>query len=218
MLSPDTPRTVHFHRHSIKDGHNAKFLGPAGYALSRLFGAERLRGRGFTAFCVSDIWRTHQTLAGLDEGAGDFRYAHATGPTLAPFNGVNKLPQAVRLWEGPCRIAEDDGGDMLRACLMHDDSSTRYIAHLLGRAVSDWMLKELPPGARALVIGHSPMLEMIAFDLFGEKIAPLDFLDGFRIAASRDRQELQTTKTHPDLDAAPLRARVREALASSPSA
>lgn len=64
-------KIIECRRHSIKDGTGGYMVGPKGYAFARRVGEAHLRGRDFSHYYVSTLWRTHQTLAAFAEGAGD---------------------------------------------------------------------------------------------------------------------------------------------------
>jgi broad specificity phosphatase PhoE len=187
---------VEFRRHSLKDGPTSAAIGPRGYALAREVGARQLRGRGFTAYFASPLWRTHQTLAAYAEGAGDFRIKFA--PPTPPLYDEDDEVRA--LWAA-CRQAELHGEDMVHAALRHDVTLFRTLSERLAALCWQWTAT-LDDGARALVVGHSPHLEIMAFGLSGVAIPGLKECEGFRVASDTSVIERGT----PDLDPAAIRA------------
>jgi phosphohistidine phosphatase SixA len=166
---------IEFRRHSIKDGPNPQMIGPDGYRLARAVGEQQLRGSRFTHFFASSYWRTHQTLAAFAEGAGDFELKYV--PEHAP---IYIMDEDVRkVWKA-CRTAELQGKDMVEAAFAFDEALAKKIANETASLFRDWV-KNLPEGTRALVVGHSPSLELMWYGLFGEKIAGLAECQGFYI-------------------------------------
>lgn len=194
-------KTIEFRRHSIKDGTGNYMLGPEGYAFARRVGERQLRGRGFTHFFVSTLWRTHQTLAAFAEGAGDFDIRRV--PEFDPFFMIAEGEEdAIALWHGACRIAELAGQDMMTASLQYEKARVDNVARLVMDAFRTW-LAALPDGANVLMVGHSPLSEFVPYGLFGVVLPGLRECNGFRII--EDDAGLRLDATAPDLDAQPLR-------------
>jgi hypothetical protein len=78
---------------------------------------------------------------------------------------------------------------MLDAALNEAPQVAASIAQKGAAAFKKW-LGELPEGAKALVIGHSPFLELIAYGLFDQKIKALAPCEGFQIIEDRERLSL----------------------------
>lgn len=172
---------IEFRRHSIKDGPNPQMIGPNGYRLARAVGEQQLRGRGFTHFFASTYWRTHQTLAAFAEGAGDFNLKFAPEP--AP---IYLMTDEVRLMWKACRIAELQGQDMIEAAFIFDKKSAWNIARRTAELFAAWA-KDLPDGTKALVVGHSPSLELMWLGFEGIKMAGLQECAGFRFEMFADQ-------------------------------
>ncbi len=168
-----------FRRHSIKDGPAPGTIGPKGFALARRVGESQLRGKGFTHFFVSALWRTHQTLAAFDEGAGDFHLKFS--PHNAPF--YLRWPELNGLWQ-VCAEEAKFGYDMLQTALKHNYSLTQRAAMAVGRKFDRWARK-FPDNSRVLVVGHSPYMELIPFGLLGRIMPGLNECQGFRLSTDR---------------------------------
>jgi phosphohistidine phosphatase SixA len=67
---------------------------------------------------------------------------------------------------------ERGGGGDIASFLEADPELVASEAAVLSAALAD-LFQRLPEGARALVVGHSPMQEAAVFGLTGEKIEPL---------------------------------------------
>lgn len=155
--------TLELRRHSVKDGVGGYAIGPRGYDLARQVGVE-LRGRNFTHFFVSPLWRTQQTLAAMAEGAEDFDLQF--GPFLFPPHVRATEHDGMALWGGVCKEAEQEGEDMYAAVRQVAPQVVLDIARDGGRLFREWA-EALPHNASVLVIGHSPYLEMIVEDVTG---------------------------------------------------
>ncbi len=186
-----------FRRHSIKDGPARGMIGPKGFALARAVGERQLRGRNFTHFFGSALWRTHQTLAAFDEGAGDFR-CKAT-PDHAPLYPLWR--ELLALWR-VCSDAAKRGEDMLQTALKHDPALAERASVETVSAFRAWA-PTLPDGARVLVVGHSPSMELIPLGLHGLTIPGLKECQGFRITVDGDAYAVDWQS--PDLDPADIR-------------
>ncbi|NBS41486.1 phosphoglycerate mutase family protein [bacterium] len=194
-------KTIEFRRHSIKDGTGGYMLGSHGYAFARRVGEKQLRGRGFTHFFVSTLWRTHQTLAAFAEGAGDFDIKRV--PEFDPFFEISgKEEDAIALWHGACRTAEMAGLDMMSESLQYEKTRVDNVARLVVDAFRPW-LAGLPDGANVLMVGHSPLSEFVPYGLFGVVLPGLRECNGFRLI--EDGAGLRLDATSADLDAQPLR-------------
>ena len=171
-------------------------IGPKGYALAREVGRQQLRGRRFTEFYASGIWRTHQTLAAFGEGAGDFmlKLTPMSPPIYVERDDVREL------WR-VCRQAEIRGEDMVQAALAHDVALFHGLAAELATLFMAWAAGFVD-GDNVLVIGHSPHLEIMTFGLTGDVMPGLKECEGFRFVTG-DMPIIE--RGAPDLDPAAIR-------------
>ena len=186
-----------FRRHSIKDGPARGMIGPRGWALAREVGRRQLRGREFTHFFGSALWRTHQTLAAFDEGAGDFRCKRT--PEHAAF--YVELPGLMELWKA-CADGAKRGFDMMSTALATDPELADLAARRCAEKFRAW-LPSFPDGSRALVVGHSPNMELLALGLTGIAIPGLSECRGFRLTVVDGAYALEDDA--PDLDPSAIR-------------
>lgn len=186
-----------FRRHSIKDGPARGMIGPKGFALAREVGRRQLRGQGFTHFFASALWRTHQTLAAFDEGAGDFQFKIT--PVQAPI--YLGWPEVIQLWR-ICSDGAKRGEDMLQTALTRDPALASRAAVKISQMFCEWT-RSFPDGSRILVVGHSPSMELIPFGLCGDIMPGLKECQGFRIAV--DGANFAVDWRSPDLDPADIR-------------
>ncbi|GEM_PF-2231789 len=200
-------RTFEFRRHSIKDGPSGRTLGPKGFALARAVGERQLRGRGFTHIFASSYWRTHQTLAAFDEGAGDFAFTRV--PEHAPIYAQHGREDVRRMFAA-CHAAERRGGKILDAALADFPDLCDEIGLAMKQAFLDWN-RVLPPDARVLAVGHSPSLELML--LSGPRtIASLAECQGYRVFvedAGPSGWTIRYDIASDDLDPSAIRAELR---------
>lgn len=189
---------IEFRRHSIKDGPIPAMIGPAGCALAREVGRRQLRGRRFDAFYVSTYWRTHQTLAAFAEGAGDF--VLKLMPQILPLYVA--WPEVKALW-GACAEAERRGEDLVAAAFANDPLLVRRAAEEFSGMFEAW-IDTFDDGARVLVIGHSPHMEILAHGLTGVVMPGLKECQGFRVRC--DGSGYVVDHSAPDLDPSSIRA------------
>ena len=189
-----------FRRHSIKDGRARGVIGPMGSALAREVGRTQLRGRAFTHFYASTLWRTHQTLAAFYEGANEDW--SKTTPEHAPF--YLDWPQLTALWK-VCAEGDKRGEDMLQTALRHDADLAYRAALEVAERFRAWAAT-FRSGSEILVVGHSPYMELIPLGLHGEVIRALRECQGFRIRVEAGTCAVDTES--PDLDPSGLRRRL----------
>ncbi len=186
-----------FRRHSIKDGPARGMIGPRGWSFAREVGRRQLRGKGFTHFFGSTLWRTHQTLAAFDEGAGDFHCKWT--PEHAGF--YVELPGLMELWKA-CAIGAKRGIDMMQTALTHDPELADRAAKACAAKFGEW-LPSFPDGAHVLVVGHSPNMELLALGLTGLVMPGLSECRGFRLTLGGDGTRLDFDA--PGLDPSGIR-------------
>lgn len=197
-------KIVEFRRHSIKKHNGDTSLSAKGYALARLVGERCLRGKKFTAFYTSSVWRTAQTLAAFAEGADDFHLSRV--PEIFPLHrDISDKPSAMRLWMGACKTAEQRGEDMFQALLRKEPAAAKRMQQQAARALRSWLAKQ-PDRCHALVVGHSPFFELIALGLFGLTLPQLQPCDGFRVIEDKKGLRLETADQDPSLNVSALRS------------
>jgi hypothetical protein len=190
-----------FRRHSIKDGACRGTIGPRGFALAREVGRQQLRGRAFTGFFASALWRTHQTLVAFDEGAGDFNLKKT--PPHAPI--YLDWPEMEDLWRRYHRDTKSDD-DLLVAALTYDASLTAKASTAVAEKFTQWARSQAAD-VNILVVGHSPYMELIPYGLWGLQIPSLKECQGFRIF-STDGGAYRIDWQSPNLDPADIRRRL----------
>lgn len=166
---------VEFRRHSIKDGATTDVIGSKGFELARAVGRTQLRGRRFTHYAVSELWRTGQTMAGFDEGAGDFTLKH--GPLTAPFNLKDARARAIFTGIQP---ADQAGLDLFQTALALDRKTVDWMARKLAQLFRKWA-GQFGRCDRVLVVNHSPSAEILAYGLTGIIMPSLRECEGFRL-------------------------------------
>ncbi len=175
-----------FRRHSIRDGAaNGEMIGPRGYRLGRMVGERQLRGKKFSHFFVSRLYRTHQTLAAFAEGAGDFSLAFA--PMLAPPCIVS--PDRNELWLA-CLEAQAKGQGKVESVSYNRAEIDEKIGSLMANLFKVWS-DSFADGSRVLVIGHYPAIELLLSGVVtDQKIPSLGSCEGFRIIKKDDDYEV----------------------------
>lgn len=171
-------KKIQFRRHSIKEGPGNTDLSEAGIRLAQEVGRDHLRNKNFTHIFVSSLKRTHDTATEFMRGAGEL-------PALSfqlfqPGIEVGGTEEALGLWSGACNQAEHAGQDMVQAALEKEASIAQYIAEKSAISFRHW-LAYLPDGMNALVVSHSPFLELMAYGLFDTILPQLGYCEGFEI-------------------------------------
>jgi hypothetical protein len=92
----------------------------------------------------------------------------------------------VELWTGVCNDADQAGEDKLSAALEKEPELTKLIARRGADSFRKW-IDTLPEGTNALVVGHSPFLELIAYGLFEVIMPQLEPCEGFRIVEKENK-------------------------------
>lgn len=124
----------------------------------------------------------------MRQGAGDFPVIE---PKIFAPHTIASSPEGMSLWEGACNRAEHAGLDMLTAALTEEPRIAKDIAQKGAEAFRAW-LNELPDGTHALVVGHSPFFELVAYDLFGVTLPQLQPCEGFKIIEKAGKLSLET--------------------------
>jgi phosphohistidine phosphatase SixA len=150
-------RVVELRRHTDNQG---DVLSDEGIASAIEIGAS-LHG-DYELAVSSGAQRATQTIA---------CFQASLGQTIA--QGVIVEPRFKSEVEDRWRDAyERGGGGDIASFLEADAELVASEAAVLSAALAD-LFERLPEGARALVVGHSPMQEAAVFGLTGEKIEPL---------------------------------------------
>lgn len=170
-------KRIALYRHSTKTQPGDADLSPEGIALAKTVGAS-LRGKGFTHLFVSSLSRTRETIDLFAQGAGDFpEVPYALFP---PHTDVSSTKEGLSLWGGACNRAEHQGNDMMRAALQEEPILSQKMAEEGAESFRKFV-GFLPEEANALVVDHSPFLELLAYGLFDVVMKQLDFCEGFVI-------------------------------------
>lgn len=171
----------------MKQGPGDTDLSENGMRLAEEVGRQFLHGQKFNKVFVSSLKRTQDTAIGFMRGAGDF--PELSLELFQPGEDVGGTEEALGLWSGVCNQAEHAGEDMLQAALHKAPAIAQGIAIQAAASFKKW-LTLLPHETKALVVGHSPFLELIVYGLF-EKILPqLDYCEGFEITETNGELRL----------------------------
>lgn len=182
-------KIIELRRHSTKSGPGDTDLSSVGIELARKKGAEKLVNKKFTLLYQSPLKRTQDTLKIMKEAAGDF--PDVDPENFLPHMEVSQTEEAMHLWRGACHRAEKIHQDMM-SCVLQEEAETAGSIARAGAASFQKWLAALPENTHALVIGHSPFLELIAFGLFGRSLPQLQPCEGFRIIQKRGELYLET--------------------------
>lgn len=180
-------KILQFRRHSIKQGPGDTDLSTEGMALAEEIGRRSLQGQKFNRLFVSSLKRTQDTAIGFARGAGDF-----PGTPLElfqPGDDVGGTEEALGLWSGICNQAEHAGEDMLQAALNKAPTTARAIAVQSAASFKKW-IDSLPDETKALVVGHSPFLELMLYGLFEKTLPQLGYCEGFEITETNGELRL----------------------------
>ncbi len=180
-------KKIQFRRHSIKEGPGNTDLSEAGIRLAQEVGREYLQEKHFTHIFVSSLKRTHDTATEFMRGAGEL-------PALSfqlfqPGVEVGGTEEALELWSGACNQAEHAGQDMVQAALEKEALIAQDIARKSAVSFKHW-LALLPDGMDALVVSHSPFMELMAYGLFDTILPQLGYCEGFEIIEDKSRLTL----------------------------
>ena len=171
-------KNIQFRRHSIKQGPGDTDLSDEGINLAQKIGKESLSSKNFSAVFVSTLKRTRDTAAEFMRGAGDF--PQSPFQIFQPGVEAGGTVEALKLWSGVCNAAEHADQDMLQEALQKETKSAHKIAMTSAVSFKTW-IAALPDGVNALVVGHSPFLELMVYGLFGKALPQLKYCEGFTI-------------------------------------
>jgi len=170
-------RYVELRRHTDNDG---DVLTPGGVAAAEAIGRDRLHPP-YAAFVSTGAARASRMLEILRHAAGqdDARIMIATG-----------LRSSVEdRWREAARAAGKDADvEAMRAV---DPDLVDRESWLLGTALRR-VVESLPDGARALVIGHSPMNEAAVLGLAGQLVPPLGKGEGVLLIEDNGRYQVES--------------------------
>jgi len=170
-------KRIELYRHSIKTQPGNADLSPDGVTLAEKIG-EGLRGKAFTHLFVSSLKRTQDTMDAFARAAGDF--PHVPYAVFLPHTSVSNTQEGLSLWSGACNRAEHRGEDKMRAALKEEPEIAQRVAKE-GAESFRRFVEQLPDGACALVVDHSPFLELVVYGLFDVVMKQLGFCEGFVI-------------------------------------
>lgn len=185
-------KTVEFRRHSTKIGPGDTDLSPVGVWLAQKVGVFELKNKHFTHLFESPMKRSKETLIAFSESAGDF--PSITPELFSPHMEVSETEEGMYLWSGACHSAELVNGDMMQAVLSQEPERAKVLGYKAATSFKKW-LDALPENARALVVGHSPFMELIAFGLFNEVLPQLQPCEGFRMVEEDHQYKLERLKS-----------------------
>jgi broad specificity phosphatase PhoE len=160
-------RAVELRRHAPRDP-DADRLSPEGQRLALEVG-RNLPG-GYSAVFSSPAKRAAETVAWLLKGLGQ---------PLPEHHGVAEglASQVEERWRAAAKSA---GGGRIDDFQRVDPELVDTEAPRLAAAVRD-ILSSIPEGARALAVGHSPLIEAATYSLTGTVIEPLSECEGVLI-------------------------------------
>jgi broad specificity phosphatase PhoE len=166
-------KRLEIRRHATKGSElGGDCLSPEGVTQAHELG-RRLRV-GYTHLFTSGAQRATQTLACIVAGMG--RYV---------MNGVVVRPGLSSPREVDWRLAAREAGDTrLDKLLAVNPPLVEGEVHRLATELRT-ILQDLPEGAYALAIGHTPLIECAVYGLTGKIYRPLNPCDGFVIAEQK---------------------------------
>ena len=182
---------MEFYRHSKKQGPGNVNLSSEGIQLAQHVGEHELRNKHYTHLCTSHMKRTQETLFAFAVGAGDF-------PKIKPEIFLANMSErqaddGLRLWNGVCHQAELLNEDMLQAALKNEHILAMKVAEEGSILFKQWV-SFLPDKTRALIVHHSPFMELIVKGLFGRELPQLQPCEGFVIIEDDKGLHLERTK------------------------
>jgi broad specificity phosphatase PhoE len=198
-------RTVEFRRYSTDKSLTSMPPFFDGVQLAEVVGRVQLKARSFTSLFVSPTRHTGQTLNAFARGAGDF--PNVMPNLFLPYMRTGRSPAALKFWNGICAEAERGRFDAMEAAKERCPDEFEALSKHSARTFISW-LGEQPRNINALVVGHSPFIEMIGYGFLGVRIPQLQPCDGYRLFVDETGvRRLLTGSESPDLLAANVRAR-----------
>jgi hypothetical protein len=170
-------RYVELRRHTDSDG---DALAPDGVAAEEAVGRDRLHPP-YAAFVSTGAARATQMLEIL---------RHAAGQDDARITVVTGLRSSVEdRWREAARAAGKHADvEAMRAI---DPDLVERDSWLLGAALRQ-VVRSLPDGARALVVGHSPTNEAAVLGLTGQAVPPLGKGEGVLLIEDDGRYRVES--------------------------
>lgn len=156
-------RTVEFRRHAEREK-DADALSPEGRAHAENVG--RTLATDYTAVFVSSAKRAAETMALFLRGSGQQLPAHAVIPGL--------LSDEEDRWRSAGKAA---GSSRVDAIAREDAELIERESDRLKSVIED-LFERVPEGARALAVGHTPLIEAAVYALTGVVIEPLEECEG----------------------------------------
>lgn len=163
-------------RHSVKGtGVLKDMLAQEGIDKARRVGAEQMRGRGFTGVFVSPMIRTAQTAMAFIEGAGDVTIGEC-GFRVMPLLGNATMAEWIARSGGRGNLVEIEANDpeFIQGVEVALRGTYRQIINLT------------PEGGHALVVTHTPCLELAVRALTGQTIGSMKECEGVLLRIDGD--------------------------------
>jgi broad specificity phosphatase PhoE len=163
-------KIIEIRRHGKTD--KKKNLTCEGYVHARAIGERDMQGEDFDCVFVSHLSRTADTARAFAEGAGDF--------IVEEFIQIKGLhtPRSEDWGDLFCLAESKEGGEKdiahlrdLRPAFVHNEAERL-------QDVFHEIVRQIPDGGRALIVGHSPIIECLVYAVTGELIKPLQECEG----------------------------------------
>lgn len=163
---------IEVRRHCPKDLVRKEMISAAGLDKGRLVGAQHMRGKGYGLIVVSPVPRTMQSAMAMIEGAGDVVLDEGT-VRIMKLLGQATLADWIARSRGTGRLEVLEEADPDWVAAREVDLSAIY--HEIVRLT--------PRGGRALVVTHTPPLELTIRALTGETIRGFKECEGVLLRA-----------------------------------
>lgn len=179
-------KIIELRRHGKND--KKKNLTYEGYVQARAIGERDLRGEDFDCVFTSHLARAIDTARAFAEGAGDF-----TVEKFIPLPGLHT--GRTDTWKIIIKKAKENGktkGDIAS----HIEQYPAFVnseAERLEKVLKE-IIDQIPDGGKALVIGHSPIIECLVYGITGELIDPLKECEGVILEISNDGRHVKLVK------------------------
>jgi broad specificity phosphatase PhoE len=177
---------IELRRHAAREK-GVDALSPPGRAQAEEVG--RTLSGGYTAVFVSPARRTAETAALFLHASGQRLPDHAVVPGLASEREDD--------WRAAAKAA---GSPRIDAVLGQDARLVQEDSARLGRAIEE-LFDQVPGDARALAVGHSPLIEAAVYALTGGIIEPLAECEGVLLVRGEGGYRMQELRLPPAVPA-----------------